>query len=238
MKKYLIFIILLFYGCNVRFYNPFEGEVFIEIPVLVSPTKTIVFNTPTNISTFTDTNSAIDTNTMTPTNTPTDTPTNTFTATSSDKNTDTNTDMDTPTDMNTPIPPPGWSWIKPAGYYDACDILSLDNLYDGTDSVWHHWVTHEHWVSLDLGQSYNIDKLRMWRRQPWDVEYAIQSIQVSEDPEVWIGPSVGSKPRMDGNEPQGWYEAEMINSTGRYVMLVSEMSNTPYWREIEFYVED
>jgi hypothetical protein len=37
---------------------------------------------------------------------------------------------------------------------------------------------------------------------------------------------------LETQEP-GWYETDISNKQGRYIKLVSEVSYTPYWKEVE-----
>lgn len=124
------------------------------------------------------------------------------------------------------------NWISPDKIHSACDIFRANNLIDGDiNTLWHHWTYgEEHWVIIDLGQSYLVDKLRSYHKK-WETTNPIAAIYVSDDLNDFES-SLGSLPGYS-TEDSGWKIAELINKRGRYVKLVTAAVKSPYLNEIE-----
>ncbi len=139
-------------------------------------------------------------------------------------------------DTETPEPAPEANtsaWVKAVSVIDGCDTRYAGNMFDDDENtIWQHFSDERHWVVLDMGQSVQIGKIRQWHRSTFDTEYAIEEIYVSDNFDDW-GASVGGIGRIHREDP-GWKEALLTPKTGRYVKLVTELSRSPYFREIEF----
>lgn len=125
------------------------------------------------------------------------------------------------------------TWISPA-VIDACAKDQADALIDGdTSTIWNHWTKETHWVVLDLGKEYTIEKVRKYHKQ-YSTEYAVAGVYVSNSTsdDNW-GTSLGTL-EMLNNEASGWQEIDLTSGKrGRYIKILSESSSSTYWREIE-----
>ena len=107
------------------------------------------------------------------------------------------------------------------------------NLVDGDiGTMWTPgvWIEQNYWAVLDMGESVVVDRIRQWHRQQWDTEVGIKEIYVSDNPDDF-GESLGNL-RQIHNEEAGWKEADIEDTKGRYIKLVSDICRSPNWREI------
>ena len=126
-------------------------------------------------------------------------------------------------------------WLTPVSINSACNTSNAGNLIDDdTDSIWHHWSTEQHWIILDMGESYRVTKARKYHNK-YGTDYAVSAIYVSENTTDW-GSSLGSFPSYYSEET-GWKEADLIDKNGRYIKIVSENCISPYWREFQINAE-
>lgn len=127
-------------------------------------------------------------------------------------------------------------WFSPTQVYSSNDQKRAGNLIDGNlENTWtpNIWIEQSYWVVFDLDGVYNIEKIGSWHRKQWDAEAAMTEIYPSESLTDW-GESVGSLERIYNQTP-GWKEADIINKSGRYLKLVSGITNSSSWWEIEIY---
>jgi hypothetical protein len=117
-------------------------------------------------------------------------------------------------------------------------MSSAGNLIDGdVNTTWQHWATENHWIILDLGNTYKVSNFRLYHvRFSSRAPSNITGVYVSSDAVNW-GASLGSLSVVN-SDSTGWKEVGSIAGvTGRYVKLTSAADNSPYWREFQAYVQ-
>ena len=126
-------------------------------------------------------------------------------------------------------------WATPIAVYDKCGESSpyvASRAIDGqTGSSWRHYATENHWIILDMGETMNISRIRIYQRSyDWGGSSGIE-VYVSDDPEDWG--SLLWTGRIDG---YGWEYSGTFSAEGRYVRLVS-LSTSDSRRFYEVQVE-
>ena len=120
------------------------------------------------------------------------------------------------------------TWTTPTAVYDKCGedgsrpaSNAMDEPTDSTpDTYWQHSSTCYHWITLDMGSTMSISRIRIYQRDyDWGGSAGID-VYVSDDPEnwdsaVWTG-------RIDG---YGWEYTGTFDAQGRYVKLVSKTNS-------------
>jgi len=133
----------------------------------------------------------------------------------------------------------GTNWKTPTAVYDKCGEDSwypasnaIDEPTDSTpDTYWRHSSTCYHWITLDMGSTMDISRIRIYQRDyDWGDSAGIE-VYVSDDPENW-GSAVWTG-RTDG---YGWEYSGTFNAQGRYVKLISK-TNSANRRLYEVQVE-
>ncbi len=112
----------------------------------------------------------------------------------------------------------GWKGITSSDIDSLCGEEAggtLADALDGTD-VWDHNTNEVHWFILDLGQSYNVTKVRA-RSQTGDDPLDVD-IYVSDINGTW-GTTVASGIN-DWVNTSAWVETNVTNKSGRYVYIV------------------
>jgi len=111
-----------------------------------------------------------------------------------------------------------WLGISSDEYDSHCGddgVHKIDEVLDGTD-YWGHQVDETHWLILDLGQTYTIEKIRGRSnsvRDPIDID-----VYISDSKEDW-GSAVASN-ITDWQDSSDWNEIDITNKNGRYVKIV------------------
>jgi len=115
---------------------------------------------------------------------------------------------------------PGWVGINSSHYDSHCGddgAHTVEEALDGTD-YWGHVPAEVHWLILDLGSTYNVQKVRgrsSLANDPTDV-----NIYVSDDKENWGGAVVsGINTWQDFDD---WVEVNVTNKNGRYIKIEIE----------------
>jgi len=126
-----------------------------------------------------------------------------------------------------------WIGVGSSHYDSHCGddgARTIEEALDGTD-YWLHEVNETHWFVLNLGQTYNITKVRgrsdypILTRDPDDV-----NIYVSDDKANW-GTAVASG-ITTWQDTTAWVEVDVTDKNGRYVKveIVSTESADNYLR--------
>ena len=120
----------------------------------------------------------------------------------------------------------GTTWKTPTAVYDKCGETSpnvASRAIDGRfDRYWRHGSTCYHWITLDMGATMNLSKMRIYQGSyDWGGSDDVE-VYVSDDPENW-GSAVWTGP-MD-RWGSGWKESGQFDAEGRYVKLVSNTDN-------------
>ena len=127
------------------------------------------------------------------------------------------------------------AWHTPA--YDSCceNGDGLDLVDSDLETAWNHYVVEEHWIILDMGETYSISKMQMYDYHGWGLATDIAAIYVSDDVGNWGG-SVGSFvfPNEAGSV---WREIDTTDKDGRYIKLVSVSAQLERWVEFQIYGE-
>ncbi len=126
------------------------------------------------------------------------------------------------------------NWFTPFLVNSSNDALRTGNIIDKNfATAWtpNVWIEQSYWVVLDLGEGAVVDKLRSIHPKRWDSESAITEIYLTNNLSDF-GTSVGNLERIQ-NQTEGWKEVDLPDGTYRYIKLVSEITTSPYWREIE-----
>jgi len=109
-----------------------------------------------------------------------------------------------------------WFGVGSGNYDSHCGDTAwlLTDALDGTD-LWYHGTLHTHWFILDLGQEYNVQKVR--GRSLRNMDPVNVNIYVSDDKENW-GAAVASgiNTWQDTDE---WQEVDVTDKNGRYVKV-------------------
>jgi len=109
-------------------------------------------------------------------------------------------------------------WQSPVSVHSDCSAGSAGNLIDGdTGTPWQHWAREQHWVILDLGDSYTVSGLQKYH-QMWTTDPAVIEIYISENISE-RGEPVGSMPEYY-SDLSGWKEGAISAKRGRYIMLI------------------
>ena len=124
-------------------------------------------------------------------------------------------------------------WKTPVSIVDQCGGSAVNIIDRDKATTWFHWVEEAHWVILDMGETSTISKICTWHERQWDTERGLTEIYVSTDTSDW-GESLGSMKNTQNQNP-GWIEVDITDKVGRYIKLVFETSNSPYWREMSVY---
>jgi hypothetical protein len=127
------------------------------------------------------------------------------------------------------------AWKTPTAVYDKCGeegSYPASNAIDrSTWTSWRHYSTCYHWIILDMGQTMNISRIRIYQGSyDWGGSDGIE-VYISDDPANW-GSAVWTG-RIDGD---GWVNSGQFQALGRYVKLVSK-SNSSSQRLYEVQVE-
>lgn len=129
-------------------------------------------------------------------------------------------------------------WLEPLTIVQFCgqeNSNPASNFIDGDrESLWHHWETEEHFIILDLGDTYKVTKIKHYHIQ-WATTTGIAAIYLSETNGNW-GTSLGSLPGFS-SEASEYKEVDIEDTTARYIRLVSENASSPYWKEFSVFVE-
>lgn len=113
-------------------------------------------------------------------------------------------------------------WILPKAVYTKCgesgSYMAINAIDGSTNTYWQHSYSHTHSIVLDLGETVNISRIRIYQSNPyyWGGRRGID-VYVSDDPNNW-GSVVWSGP-IYGN---GWVSSEQFQARGRYIRLVSK----------------
>ena len=119
-------------------------------------------------------------------------------------------------------------WETPTAVYDKCGedggcpaSNTIDESTDSTpDTYWRHSSTCYHWITLDMGSTMSISRIRIYQRDyDWGGSAGID-VYISDDPENW-GSAVWTG-RIDG---YGWEYSGTFDAQGRYVKLVSKTNS-------------
>ena len=113
------------------------------------------------------------------------------------------------------------AWFTPTAIYSACHNLApwpTTNTIDGDlGTRWQCTYGEEHWVIYDLGETKNVQKIRLY------ISYAPENWDVCEVSAVYIndtadetGGSKGSGVMQGGI---GWREVDVTDTNGRYVKI-------------------
>lgn len=127
------------------------------------------------------------------------------------------------------------AWTSPTSVYDRCGedgSYPASRAIDGnTGTSWRHIASENHWITLDMGQTMNISRIRIYQQSyDWGDSSGIE-VYVSDDPENW-GSFVWTG-QIDG---WGWEYSGTFSAEGRYVKLVS-LSTSSSQRLYEVEVE-
>ena len=119
----------------------------------------------------------------------------------------------------------GTVWATPTAVYDKCGEESSypasNAIDDSTSTSWRHYSTCYHWITLDMGQTANISRIRIYQGYyDWGGSDGID-VYVSDDPENW-GSAVWTG-QIDG---YGWEYSGTFDAQGRYVKLVSNTDSS------------
>ena len=129
----------------------------------------------------------------------------------------------------------GTVWTTPTAVYDKCGEDSWHpasyTIDDDTGTYWRHSSTCNHWITLDMGETINISRIRIYQgSDDWGGSSGIE-VYVSDNPENWVS-SVWTG-QIDG---WGWEYTGTFSAEGRYVKLVS-LSTSSSQRLYEVQVE-
>jgi hypothetical protein len=124
--------------------------------------------------------------------------------------------------------------------HSACNDTNKDYLADAEISLqWSHLVDEEHWIIFDLGASYYIEKIRIYKNlgtTPYD--WNACDVYCSHSP-VNLG-NVDAENLDFTSTGVGWKEATTeINAVGRYVKIAFGSYDTNdhvATGEVQFYV--
>jgi len=111
----------------------------------------------------------------------------------------------------------GWIGINSSHYDSHCGDFgsyTIEKALNGTDA-WYHMVAEVHNVVLDLGQVYNVKKVRGRSNLTYDPTSV--NIYVSNDKESW-GAAVASGIDTWQNTNE-WQEVDTVYKSGRYVKV-------------------
>lgn len=120
-------------------------------------------------------------------------------------------------------------WTKPAAVYSRC---GADGNYPATRAIdgdtttsWRHSTSENHWIILDLGESINISRIRIYQHTStstyrWGYPDGIE-VYVSDNPNSW-----GSAVWVGTLNSGGWQESGPFNKKGRYVRLYSRSTSS------------
>ena len=121
------------------------------------------------------------------------------------------------------------AWTNPTAVYDKCgedtwDPAS-DAIDDSTSSYWRHSTTCNHWIILDMGETINISRIRIYQHswdssRRWGQSDGIE-VYVSDDPANW-GSAVWTGTLNSG----GWQYSGPFSAQGRYVKLYSRSDSS------------
>jgi len=121
------------------------------------------------------------------------------------------------------------AWRTPAAVYDKCGedgsspaSNAIDEPTDSTpDTYWRHSSTCYHWITLDMGSTMDVSRIRIYQRSyDWGGSAGID-VYVSDDPENW-----GSAMWTGWIDGDGWEYSGTFDAQGRYVKLVSKTNST------------
>jgi hypothetical protein len=132
-------------------------------------------------------------------------------------------------------------WITPVSVVSS-STRNANYLIDNNFATvgLYSWIYGRHWVILDLGESYPLDKIRIWHKQWEGGALNVEEVYVSNDLND-LGISLGELSKLSSSMYSRWNEADVENKKGRYVKLVSEnpadgLAHAAYWREFDAYV--
>ena len=116
-------------------------------------------------------------------------------------------------------------WILPKAVYYKCgeseDYKAVNAIDGSTSTYWQHDSRHRHEITLDLGETVNISRIRIYQRDyDWGGTDGIE-VYVSDDPNNW-----GSAVWIGGIAGSGWVESGQFQARGRYVRLVSRSTSS------------
>jgi len=132
------------------------------------------------------------------------------------------------------------AWTNPTAVYDKCGEDTWDPASDAIDdstwTYWRHSSTCNHWITLDMGKTMNISRIRIYQYTGWDSSRRWgQSdgieVYVSDDPNNWSS-AVWTGTLNSG----GWQYSGTFSAEGQYVKLVS-LSSSSSQRLYEIEVE-
>ncbi len=117
--------------------------------------------------------------------------------------------------------PPDWITITSSHYEDHCGDSfghTIQEALDG-DDFWDHFVNETHWFILDLGASYNIQKVRgrsLHTRDPTDANIYVHPTTKTEGGD-W-GVAVAST-ITTWQDTSSWVEIDTTDKEGRFVKV-------------------
>lgn len=119
-------------------------------------------------------------------------------------------------------------WMTPTAVYDRCGEDSWDPASDAIDgstwTYWRHSTTENHWITLDLGETMSISRIRIYQSwassDRWGQSNGIE-VYVSDDPLNW-----GSAVWIGTLNYWGWQQSGTFSAQGRYVRLVSRSTSS------------
>jgi hypothetical protein len=119
-------------------------------------------------------------------------------------------------------------WDTPDDVYDECGQdggYPSSRAIDGsTSSSWRHSTTQNHWIELDMGQTMDISRIRIYQSSTasyrWGQSSGIE-VYVSNDPNNW-----GSAVWTGTLDASGWRETGSFTAQGRYVRLYSRSTSS------------
>jgi len=116
-------------------------------------------------------------------------------------------------------------WTTPTAVYDKCGESGsyvASRAIDGSTwwwSYWRHSSTCNHWITLDMGRTTDISRIRIYQSgtssERWGQSNGIE-VYVSDDPDNW-GSAVWTGTLNSG----GWQYSGIFSAQGRYVRLYS-----------------
>jgi len=120
------------------------------------------------------------------------------------------------------------SWITPSAVYDKCGETAqyvASRAIDGdTGSSWRHSTTENHWIELDMGQTMDISRIRIYQSGGssyyWGGSSGIE-VYVSNNPGSW-----GSAVWIGTLNSGGWQQSGSFSAQGRYVRLYSRSTSS------------
>lgn len=120
-----------------------------------------------------------------------------------------------------------WIGINSSHYDSHCGTSgtrTIQEALDGTD-FWEHLVDETHWFIVDLGQTYNVTKVR--GRSNYVYDPTSINIYVSDNKEDWgVAVATGIDTWKNTDE---WVEVNTTSKNGRYVKVEIVDTEVSYW---------